>query len=52
VWFGWVNGLGFVYRAENVDDMRLPAAPERALRDVIELNADPDGSPEGEGSAP
>jgi uncharacterized protein YlxW (UPF0749 family) len=52
VWFGWVNGLGFVYRAENVDDMRLPAAPERALRDVIELNADPDGSSEGEGSAP
>jgi uncharacterized protein YlxW (UPF0749 family) len=52
VWFGWVNGLGFVYRAENVDDMRLPAAPEPVLRDVIELNADPDGSPDGEGSAP
>ena len=52
VWFGWVNGLGFVYKAENVDDMRLPAAPEPLLRDVIELNADPDGSPGGEGSAP
>lgn len=52
VWFGWVNGLGFVYQAENVDDMRLPAAPEPQLRDVIELNADPDGIPEGEGSAP
>jgi len=51
-WFGLVNGLGFVYEAQNVDDIRLPAAPERVLRDVIELNADPDGGPEGEGSAP
>lgn len=52
VWFGWVNGLGFVYKADNVDDMRLPAAPQPVLRDVIEMNADPDGSTEGEGSAP
>ena len=51
-WFALVNGLGFLYTSENVDDIRLPAAPERALRDVIELNADPDGVPEGEGSAP
>jgi uncharacterized protein YlxW (UPF0749 family) len=51
-WFGLVNGLDFVYRAENVDDIRLPAAPERVLRGVIELNADPDGGPEGEGSSP
>lgn len=51
-WFALVNGLGFDYTAENVDDIRLPAAPERQLRDVIELNADPDGVPEGEGSAP
>ncbi len=51
-WFALVNGLGFVYSADNVDDIRLPAAPERDLRDVIELNADPDGVPEGEGSAP
>jgi uncharacterized protein YlxW (UPF0749 family) len=51
-WFALVNGLGFVYTSENVDDIRLPAAPERPLRDVIELNADPDGVPEGEGSAP
>lgn len=51
-WFALVNGLDFVYDAENVDDIRLPAAPERALRDVIELNADPDGVPEGEGSSP
>lgn len=51
-WFALVNGLGFDYEAENVDDIRLPAAPERVLRDVIELNADPDGGPDGEGSAP
>ncbi|PKH40449.1 Uncharacterized conserved protein YlxW, UPF0749 family [Nocardioides alpinus] len=51
-WFALVNGLDFDYSAEDVDDIRLPAAPERPLRDVIELNADPDGVPEGEGSAP
>jgi uncharacterized protein YlxW (UPF0749 family) len=51
-WFGLVSGLEFLYRADNVDDIRLPAAPERTLRDVIELNADPDGGPDGEGSSP
>ena len=51
-WFSLVNGLGFLYTPENVDNIRLPAAPERALRDVIELNADPNGVSEGEGSAP
>lgn len=51
-WFALVNGLGFVYTPENVDDIRLPAAPDRILRDVIELNADPDGGPDGEGSTP
>jgi uncharacterized protein YlxW (UPF0749 family) len=50
-WFGLVNGLDFVYESENVDDITLPAAPERPLRDVIELNAEPDGQTE-EGSAP
>lgn len=51
-WFGLVNGLGLVYKADNVDDIRLPAAPERILRDVIEIDADPDGGPDGEGSSP
>lgn len=51
-WFALVNGLDFVYTPENVDDIRLPAAPERILRDVIELNADPDSGPDGEGSSP
>jgi uncharacterized protein YlxW (UPF0749 family) len=50
-WFALVNGLDFVYSAQNVDDISLPAAPEPDLRDVIELNADPDGQTE-EGSAP
>ncbi len=51
-WFGLVTGLDFVYSPQNVDDISLPAAPARALRDVIELDADPDGVPEGEGTAP
>ncbi len=51
-WFSLVNFFGFVYGSEMVDDIRLPAAPERPLRDVIELNADPEGASEGEGSAP
>ena len=51
-WFGLVTGLDFAYTSENVDDISLPAAPGRPLRDVIELNADPDGVAEGEGSAP
>ncbi len=51
-WFLLVNGLDMIYEAENVDDIRLPAAPARPLRDAIELNADPEGVPDGEGSAP
>jgi uncharacterized protein YlxW (UPF0749 family) len=51
-WFGRVNNFGFVYEAQNVDDIRLPAAPERVLRDVIELDAEPYGGPAQEGSSP
>lgn len=50
-WFGRVSNFGFVYEAENVDDIRLPAAPERVLRDVIELDAEPYGGPAQEGSS-
>lgn len=50
-WFALVNGLEFVYSAENVDDIRLPAAPQRDLRGVIELDAEPEGQ-DGEGGAP
>ena len=51
-WFALVDGLGFVVTPENLDDIRLPAAPERPLRDVIEVDAEPNGATEGEGSAP
>ena len=51
-WFGRVSNFGFVYEAENVDDIRLPAAPERVLRDVIGLDAEPYGGPAQEGSSP
>ncbi|NPC44564.1 DUF881 domain-containing protein [Nocardioides sp. zg-1230] len=51
-WFARVNRYEFVYDAQNVDDIRLPAAPERVLRDVIELDADPNSGPEREGSSP
>lgn len=51
-WFALVNGLDFVYGSEIVDDIRLPAAPERALRDVIELDADPAGATIQERSVP
>jgi uncharacterized protein YlxW (UPF0749 family) len=51
-WFARVNRYEFVYDAQNVDDIRLPAAPERVLRDVIELDADPNNGPEREGSSP
>ncbi|GIM69253.1 membrane protein [Planomonospora venezuelensis] len=51
-WFARVYNYGFVYDAQNVDDIRLPAAPERVLRDVIELDADPNNGPEREGSSP
>jgi uncharacterized protein YlxW (UPF0749 family) len=50
-WFGRVNNFGFVYGAENVDDIRLPAAPERVLRVVIGLDAEPYGGPAQEGSS-
>ena len=51
-WFSRVNNFGFVYEAENVDDIRLPAAPERVLHDVIGLDAGPDGGPAQDGSSP
>ena len=51
-WFALVNGLDFRYSSENVDDVRLPAAPDPELRDVIEIDAGPNGLPEGEENAP
>jgi uncharacterized protein YlxW (UPF0749 family) len=37
-WFALVNALGFRYSAENVDDVRLPGATLRHLREVSELH--------------
>ena len=51
-WFALVSTFGFRYTPENVDDIRLPAAPGPVLRDVIEIDAGPNGLPEGEESAP
>ena len=51
-WFALVNTFGFRYTSENVDDIRLPAAPGPVLRDVIEMDAAPNGVPEGEETAP
>lgn len=45
-WFALVNGLGFRYSPQNVDNLRLPAAPLRQLRHVIEQNAGPKGQDE------
>jgi uncharacterized protein YlxW (UPF0749 family) len=37
------NGLGFQYEIDNVDDVRLPAATLRPLRDAVEVDAGPGG---------
>lgn len=51
-WFALVNAFGFRYTPENVEDIRLPAAPGPVLRDVIEIDAGPNGLPPGEENAP
>lgn len=52
VWFTLVNGLGFRYSAQKVDDLRLPGATLARLRDVIEADLSPKRIPEGEEGAP
>lgn len=51
-WFALVNGLGFRYDAQNMDDLRLPAAPLRPLREVVEMTSSPKGSPKKEEGSP
>ncbi len=41
-WFGLVQSLGFVYDARPSDSLTLPAAPQRRLRAVRPLGAEPD----------
>lgn len=52
VWFALVNGLGFRYSVQKVDDLRLPGASLPALRDVIRSDLTPNGMPAGEEGAP
>lgn len=52
VWFTLVNGLGFRYSVQKVDDLRLPGATLGPLRDVIVSDLSPNGMPEGEEGAP
>ena len=51
-WFSPRQQLRFVYGRRMWTTSACPLRRERALRDVIELNADPDGATGGEGSAP
>lgn len=51
-WFTLVNGLGFEYVAQNVDDLRLPAAPLRPLRQVAEGRVADNGKPGEEEATP
>ncbi len=51
-WSFLVNALGFRYTTHNVDDIVLLAAPARALRDVVELRTDTDGTLKGEEKTP
>ncbi len=51
-WFGIVNGLGFDYVAQNVDDVRLPAANLRSLRHATILTAGTGSRPIDEGAKP
>lgn len=46
------NGLNFVFEIDNVDDVRLPAAPLRPLREVEEATTGPVGTAAGEEVAP
>jgi uncharacterized protein YlxW (UPF0749 family) len=48
-WFSVANGLGFSYVPQNVDDLRLPAANLRPLRQAEESTT---GRPNEEGAKP
>jgi uncharacterized protein YlxW (UPF0749 family) len=50
-WFSVANALGFSYVPQNVDELRLPAASLRALRQAEEITTKTTGRP-GEGAIP
>ena len=43
VFLALANGYDFLYEVDNVDDVRLPAAPWRPLRDAVEASTGPGG---------
>lgn len=43
VFLALANGYDFLYEVDNVDDVRLPAAPWRPLRHAVEVSAGPGG---------
>ena len=51
-WFSVANGLGFSYVPQNVDELRLPAATLRTLRQAEELTSTTDGRSDEEGAKP
>lgn len=51
-WFSVADGLGFSYVPQNVDDLRLPAANLRALRQAEEITTKSTGRPDEEGAKP
>lgn len=51
-WFSVANGLGFSYVPQNVDELRLPAAILRALRQAEEITTKTTGRPDEEGAKP
>jgi uncharacterized protein YlxW (UPF0749 family) len=51
-WFSVADGLGFSYVPQNVDELRLPAANLRALRQAEEIPTKTTGRPDEEGAKP
>lgn len=43
-WFALVNGLHFRYQAQNVDELQLPAATWRPLRQAVAVTANEDAA--------
>lgn len=51
-WFSVANGLGFSYVPQNVEELQLPAANLRALRQAEEITTKTTGRPDEEGAKP
>ena len=51
-WFSRASTYGFSYVPQNVDDLRLPAASLRTLRQAEEITTNPAGRSEEDGATP